>query len=78
MRSKHRREYEAMLEEDAFKKIDSPSISTQDTTDKLQSSMENFFEFSPTFEKNCLLGLLILTNLCMFLSILLLEKCAAL
>jgi hypothetical protein len=58
MRSKHRREYEAMLKEEAFKKIDSnfncPSISTQDSTDKLQSSIENFVEFGPTFEKKLL------------------------
>jgi hypothetical protein len=75
MRSKHWREYEAMLEEEAFKKIDanynSSCVSTQDLTDKLQCSIENFVEFSPMFEKNRLLGLLILTNLCMFLSILL-------
>jgi hypothetical protein len=75
MRSKHWREYEAMLEEEALKKIDanynSSCVSTQDLTDKLQCSIENFVEFSPMFEKNRLLGLLILTNLCMFLSILL-------
>lgn len=58
MRSKHRKEYEEMLEEAAVKRIEAncngSSLSTQDETDKLQCSIENFVEFSPGFEKKLL------------------------
>jgi hypothetical protein len=80
LRSKHRREYDDMLEEALAKNLEGSSCtsssSSPEETDNLQSSIEAFVQYSPTFEKKCLLGLLILTNLCMFVRAHLSEKCA--
>jgi hypothetical protein len=54
MRSKHQREFEAMLEEATVKNeanSNGSSSSTQEETDKLNCSIENYVEFSPAFEE---------------------------
>ena len=53
MRSKHQREYDAMLEEATVKKMEAncngSSPLTQKETDYLQCSIENFVQFRATF-----------------------------
>jgi len=69
-----------MVEEALAKNLEGNSCTSSSSspaeTDKLQSSIEAFVQYSPTFEKKCLLGLLILTNLCIFVRAHLSEKCA--
>jgi hypothetical protein len=56
MGSKHWREYDDMLEESLAKHCEvnscNSSSSSPEETDKLQSSIEAFVQYSPTFEKN--------------------------
>jgi hypothetical protein len=53
MRSKHQREYDAMLEEATVKKMEAncngSSPLTQKETDYLQCSIESFVQFRATF-----------------------------